>query len=221
MRPLPRLLAYLDAGIAAREDLGVGLAAIAAAGPAVALVARLPGGTIDRLATLATRCQANARPPEAQVFVTGRVDVALAVGADGVIARADDLPIPAMREAMAASGREAGAIAILASVHSLTEAEQAVADGADGLIVGTIWPSASHPGRPGAGEALLRAVVALGPPTWAIGGVTAPRAAQAREAGAWGVAAIDALWQQRDHYRAALALLGIASPGGSGPPAPR
>lgn len=209
MKPLPRLLAYLDAGIAAREDLGVGLAAIAAAGPAVALVARLPGGTIDQLAALATRCKANARPPEAQVFVTGRVDVALAVGADGVIARAGDLPIPAMREAMAASEREAGAIAILASVHSLAEAERAVADGADGLVVGTIWPSASHPGQPGAGEALLRAVVALGPPTWAIGGVTAPRAVLAREAGAWGVAAIGALWAPRDHFAATLALLGV------------
>ncbi len=208
MRPLPRLLAYLDAAIAARDDLGVGLAAIAAAGPAVALVARLPDGTIDQLAALATRCQANARPPEAQVFATGRVDVALAVGTDGVIARAGDLPISTMREAIAASGRDPASLAILASVHSAAEAEAAIADGADGVVVGSIWPTASHPGQPGAGESLLRAVVALGRPTWAIGGVTPARAARAREAGAWGVAAIGALWEQRDRFAAAMTLLG-------------
>ncbi len=207
MKPLPRLLAYLDAGIAAREDLGVGLAAIAAAGPAVALVARLPGGTIDQLAALTARCKANARPPEAQVCVTGRVDVALAVGTDGVIARSGDLPISTMREAIAASGHDPVSLAILASVHSAAEAEAAIADGADGVVVGAIWPTASHPGRPGAGESLLRTVVALGRPTWAIGGVTPARAARAREAGAWGVAAIGALWGPKDHFAAAVTLL--------------
>lgn len=203
MKPLPRLLAYLDDRIAARDDLGIGLAAIAAAGPAVALVARLPGGTTDALVRLADRCRANARPPEAQVYVSGRGDVALAVGADGLIARRDDLPINELR-ALAA---EDGTLRILASVHSLAEAREAVDAGADGLVVGTIWPSASHPDRAGAGVALLAECAALGPAVYAIGGVTVERAREARTAGAWGVAAIGALWGTRDHFKATVAML--------------
>lgn len=201
MRPLPRLLAYLDARIAARDDLGKGLAAIAAAGPAVALVARNPGASIDALTALALRCRANARPPEAQVFVTSRADVAVVTGADGMIARRDDLPPDEMRRVLGPGHP------ILASVHSLIEAETALAEGADGLVVGTIWPSASHPDRPGAGLELLRHCVALGAPTWAIGGVTAQRAAEARAAGAWGVAAIGAIWDAPDHHAATEELL--------------
>lgn len=203
MKPLPRLLAYLDDRLAARQDLGVGLAAIAAAGPAVALVARLPGGTTDALATLAARCVANAAPPEAQVLVAGRLDVALATGADGVVARRHDLPTAELR-ALAA---QQGGCTILASVHSRDEAAAAVAAGADGLVVGTIWESSSHPGRPGAGLGLLRECAALGAPVWAIGGVTAARAREARDAGAWGVAAIGALWDVRDHFAATIAML--------------
>ena len=111
MKPLPRLLAYLDDDIAAREDLGVGLAAIAAAGPDVALVARLPNGSVEQLAALAARCVANAKPPGAQVYVTGRIDVVLDTGADGMIARRDD---PEIRDLRAVST----APVILASVHS-------------------------------------------------------------------------------------------------------
>ncbi len=93
MRPLPRLLAFTDDRVAALDDLGIRAAAIAAAGPAVALVARLPSGTTNQLATLAQRLVANAAAPMAMVLVTGRADVALAVGAQGVILRKDDLGV--------------------------------------------------------------------------------------------------------------------------------
>ncbi|MCB9504774.1 MAG: thiamine phosphate synthase [Gemmatimonadales bacterium] len=203
MRPLPRLLAYFDERVAAREDVGLRAAAIAAAGPAVALVARWPGGTADQLAELARRTVANARPPEAQVFVTGRVDIAVAVGATGVVRREGDLDLAAMRTV--AGGRR---LTWLASVHDVAGAQAAAAAGADALVVGTIWPSASHPGRAGAGLDLLRACAALGLPVFAIGGVTAERAEAARAAGAWGVAAIGALFDAADSYRAARELLG-------------
>jgi thiamine monophosphate synthase len=78
---------------------------------------------------------------------------------------------------------------------------------AGGLIVGSIWASASHPDRPDAGLGLLQRVAALGVPTYAIGGVTALRAAEARDAGAWGVAAISALWDAADTEAAACAML--------------
>lgn len=203
MRPLPRLLAYLDGRIAARGDLGIGLAAIAAGGPAVALVARLPEGTTDSLAQLTARCVANARPPEAQVFVSGRIDVALAVEANGMIARRDDLAVDDLRAVAAPHHRTT----ILVSVHSIPEAREAVSGGADGLVVGTIWPSDSHRGQPAAGLDLIRNTAALGVPVFAIGGVSIDRARAARDAGAWGVAAIGALWDVKDHFQATMAML--------------
>jgi thiamine-phosphate diphosphorylase len=209
MKPLPRLLAYLDDEVAARDDLGVGLAAIAAAGPQVALVARLPNGSVEALAALAARCVANAKPPGAQVYVTGRIDVVLDTGADGIIARRDD---PEIRDLRAVST----APAILASVHSLVEARAAVAAHADGLVVGTIWESPSHPGRTGAGIELLRQCAALGVPTYAIGGITPDRAREAVAAGAFGVAAIGALWRSDRPYQAALGLLEAFGNSGQG-----
>lgn len=199
MTVLPRLLAYADAEVVARDDLGQRAAAIAAVGPEVALVARWPDGSADQLATLADRFVRLARPAGARVLVTGRADIAAAVGADGVILRRDDLG--------AADARTLGARLVFRSVHGVDEAREAVQDGADALVVGTIWATDSHPGRPGAGVDLLRAIAALGVPCYAIGGVTAERAAEARAAGAQGVAAVRAVWAAARSYDAARELV--------------
>jgi thiamine-phosphate pyrophosphorylase len=199
MTVLPRLLAYADAEVVARDDLGQRAAAIAAVGPEVALVARWPGGTADQLTTLADRFVRLARPTGARVLVTGRADIAVAVGADGVILRRDDLAV--------ADARTIGARLVFRSVHGVDEAREAVQDGADALVVGTIWPTDSHPGRPGAGRDLLRSVAALGVPCYAIGGVTAERAMEARAAGAYGAAAVRAVWAASDRFKAASVLV--------------
>ncbi|HET9134632.1 MAG TPA: thiamine phosphate synthase [Gemmatimonadales bacterium] len=198
MTTLPRLLAYADADVVAREDLGRCAAAIAAVGPATALVARWPGGNADQLAALADRFVRLARPTGARVLVTGRADIAVAVGADGVILRRDDLSV--------ADARTIGAPLVFRSVHGIDEARDAVRAGADALVVGTIWATDSHPGRTGAGLALIREVASLGTPVYAIGGVTAERAVEAREAGAHGVAAVKAVWAADDRFKAASAL---------------
>lgn len=202
MRPLPRLLAFSDDRVAALEDFGIRAAAIAAAGPGVALVARLPNGNADQLTSLALRCAALVRPPEAALLVTGRVDVAMAVGAIGVILRERD---PSLRDVR--STARSSPLYLLRSVHAVSEAEAAIAEGADGLVIGSIWATASHPGLGAGGVALLRRVVLLGVPTYAIGGVTIQRATEVHEAGAWGIAAITALWDAPDPYAAARAML--------------
>src|SRR5690606_19631387 len=139
VRPLPRLHAVTDARVAALPDLGVRAAAIAAAGPAVALHARdrTQGG--DALARLTRRFVALARPPEAAVLVGGRPDVAAALGADGVQLAAGDLAPADARRVLPHGwlGR---------SVHSEEEGRIAVGEGADFLLAGTIFESASHPG---------------------------------------------------------------------------
>jgi thiamine-phosphate pyrophosphorylase len=200
MRPLPRLHAITDARVAALPDLGVRAAAIAAAGPAVALHARDRALGGDALARLTRRFVALARPPEAAVFVSGRPDVAAALGADGVQLAAADLAPADARRVLPRGwiGR---------SVHSEEEGRAAMAEGADFLLAGTIFGSASHPGGPVAGPALVERLARLGHPVIAIGGVTPALAPSLREAGAWGVAALSSLWDAPDPYARAAEFL--------------
>jgi thiamine-phosphate diphosphorylase len=206
VRPLPRLHAVTDAAVIATDDFPVRAAAIAAAGPAVALHARDRSASGAALARVARRLVALARPPEAAVIVNGRPDVAQAVGAQGVqLGRGDLRP----DEARASFPR--GWIGC--SVHSAAEAEEAAREGADYLLVGNVYETSSHPGRPGVGLGLVRETAALGLPVIAIGGIDASRAAAVREHGAYGVAAIAALWWAPDPAAAALALLAPWSEG--------
>jgi thiamine-phosphate diphosphorylase len=140
-----------------------------------------------------------ARPPEAAVFVNARSDVAAAVGAHGVQLRREDLTPADARRVMHGW--------IGCSVHTPDEAAAAVNEGADFLVVGNIYETASHPDRPAAGLDLIHETSRLGVPVIAVGGITAARAPEVRDAGAYGVAAIRALWDAPDPAAAALDLL--------------
>jgi thiamine-phosphate diphosphorylase len=201
MRPLPRLHAVTDREVLALEDFPARAAAIAAAGPAVALHARDRSGTGAALAAVTERLQALARPPGAAVFVNARADLALALDTQGLQLGHDDLTPADVRRTL--GSRWDGWIG--ASVHSMEEAIAAMA--ADFLIVGNIYETSSHPGRPGCGVGLIREIAALGRPVIAIGGVTAERARELCDVGAWGIATIREAWHAADPYRSALALL--------------
>jgi thiamine-phosphate diphosphorylase len=200
MRPLPRVHAVSDATLLGRPDFGIRAAAIAAAGSAVALHARARGAPAALLAAGARRMMTLARPPEAAVFVNARPDIAAAVGAHGVQLGSGDLAPEAARRVLPVGwiGR---------SVHSRDEAAQAVAEGANFLVVGNIYPTASHPGYPGAGPQLISQTASLGRPVIAIGGINVDRVIEVKDAGAYGVAAITALWLAPDPAAAALAML--------------
>jgi thiamine-phosphate diphosphorylase len=200
VRPLPRLHAVTDGRILAGPDLGRQTAAIAALGPAVALHLRDRDATTAHLAEVGRRFIALARPPEAAVLVNGRADLARALGAQGVQLAGGDLSVADARRVL-------GKGWIGRSVHSLDEARSAVAEGADFLLAGNIYETPSHPGRPAAGVGFIPACAALGRPVVAIGGITVERAVECRDAGAWGVAAIRAVWDAEDPYAAARALL--------------
>ncbi len=198
MRPLPRLFAVTTDAICRAADFGVRAAAVAALGPAAALVVRAPGGTAAQLAVFAERVTALARPPEAAVIVHARPDLALGLGAQGVQLRRDDL---APRDARLVLPR--GWIGV--SVHSREEAETAIAEGADYLVAGNVFETRSHPG-PGLGLPWLAELCSLRVPVVAIGGITPARADEVKRAGAWGAAAIAAIWEAADPATAAVAL---------------
>ncbi len=139
--------------------------------------------------------------PTAALIVNDRLDVALAAETDGVHLRGSSLPVAAARRIV---GRR---MAIGVSVHGAEEAVQAEKDGADYLILGTIYPSRSHPGYAASGVALVREVVAkVSIPVFAIGGANAANVSEVIAAGAQGAAVITAILADPDPEAAARRL---------------
>lgn len=194
--PLPRLHAITDERIARRPDLEEIARELAIGGGSdLAFHARgreLTGlEHFDLAARLAVR-------PSARLFVNDRLDVALAVPCAGVQLGHGSLPVDAARALNPQwwIGR---------SVHDLAEAEAARTEGADYLVVGPVFATASHPGRPALGLRALQAIVAAAGelPVIAIGGISAERVKEVRAGGAYGVAAIRALWDDAEPAEAA------------------
>lgn len=183
--PLPRLHAVTDERVARRRDLAAlaeGLAA--AAGPDLAFHAR--GHELSGLEHFELATRLSAFPPT-RLFVNDRLDVALACGASGVQLGAASLdPEDARR-----LDRDWW---IGKSVHTLAEAQAAQTAGADYLFAGPVFSTATHPARDPLEPATLSAIVALGLPVIAIGGVVPGRAAALKAEGVHGVAAIRAFW---------------------------
>jgi thiamine-phosphate diphosphorylase len=89
----------------------------------------------------------------------------------------------------------AGEMPLGASVHSAAEAEAAERDGANWVVAGHVYPTASHAGMPGRGAELVAEVVSRTRlPCIAIGGVRPEHVGTLRDAGAYGVAAISGIW---------------------------
>lgn len=158
---------------------------------------RAPGLAAFDLLELATEVVARVGR-RALVIINDRVDVALAVGAAGVQLGEQGLTVSAAREAAA------DRLLIGRSVHSAEGAEQATAAGADFLVLGTVFPSISHPGRLAAGVDLVRRAASVTRlPLLGIGGITPGNAGDVVAAGARGVAVISAILSAPDPERAA------------------
>lgn len=135
-------------------------------------------------------------------IVNDRLDVALAVEADGLHVGQDDLPAPIARRLL-----RPGMILGVSS-HSRDQARQAEADGADYVAVGSIYPSGTKPAYELVGVELLRQIrPLLHVPLVAIGGITPGNVGEVIRAGADGVAVISALCAAPDPARAVRAFL--------------
>jgi thiamine-phosphate diphosphorylase len=152
------------------------------------------------LTDITRRFLALAAPPEAAIIVNGHPEIAQGTGAQGVQLAAGDLG-PADARRVFARGW------IGCSVHNEEEAESAARAGADYLVAGSVYPTDTHPGQPSCGPGMIRRFGTLGLPVIAIGGVRLDRIQELRDAGAYGIAGISALWDAPDPAAAALALL--------------
>lgn len=129
------------------------------------------------------------RTARAACIVNDRVDVALAVGADGAHVGLSDLPVAAARRLL-------GPGAILgASAYTLAEAAAAAEAGAGYVGVGPCYLTATKAGlpEPVGPEGLAVVARGVGVPVVAIGGVTPGRVPELIAAGAYGIAVISAI----------------------------
>lgn len=199
---VPRLHAVTDDHVlAAGGFIDGALALLEAHGPALALHLRGHATTGAALFRLAAALAPAARGSGSSLLVNDRLDVALALGCGAQVGRRS-LPVA---EARALLGPDA---TLGCSTHGVEASLRALDDGADFVLLGTIWASGSHPGAAAAGPELVAGLVArTAAPVIAIGGVTPKRAAEAVAAGAHGVAAVSGLWGMADPVAAAALYL--------------
>ena len=126
-------------------------------------------------------------------IINDHVDLALACGADGVHVGQEDLPLAVVR-------RLVGPEKIIGvSTHNMTEARAAVAEGADYIGAGAMFPTNTKKDITLSGPAYLREVTAWCPvPVVAIGGIHADRLPQIIEAGARCCAMVTAITLAED-----------------------
>lgn len=179
-------------------------AAVRAGAPAIQL--RSKSASARELSDLGARLREITRAEGALLFVNDRMDVALAIGADGVHVGPDDVPVHALR-AVAPPGFLIGC-----SADEPDLARTLVEEGADYVGCGTVYPTSTKPDAGSAiGLAGLHTVAnAVDVPVVGIGGVNAERAREiAAETGAAGVAVVGAVMSAADPARATADLLAV------------
>lgn len=154
------------------------------------------------LVAVGERLREITRRAGALFLVNDRLDVALAVEADGVHLGQDDLPLDRAR-------RLAGRRFIIGiSAENPREAQEAEAGGADYIGAGTVFPTGTKPdaGRPIGLDGLAAIVAAVKIPVVAIGGINAANAAAVLKTGATGIAVVSAIVAAADITAAAAEL---------------
>jgi thiamine-phosphate pyrophosphorylase len=179
----------------------------AIAGGATVVQLREKEASTREMIELGQALRAITRAAGVPLIVNDRVDVALAIEADGVHVGQEDMPAALAR-------RLIGPHRILGvSAATVAEAEQAVRDGADYLGVGDVYGTPSKPdaGPPIGLEGLATIARAVAIPVVAIGGITPENAAATIDAGAVGVAVISAIVGAPDPAAAARQLRQIVA----------
>jgi thiamine-phosphate pyrophosphorylase len=166
--------------------------------------------TTRQLVQIGQQLRALTRQHDARLIVNDRLDVALAVEADGVHLGQDDLPVALAR-------RIAGErLLIGVSAETVDEARQAEADSADYLGVGPMFATPTKPdaGAPVGPERLRAIKHAVRIPVFGIGGITLQNAPAVLNAGADGICVISAIVGATDPEAAARAFLQMLAEAG-------
>jgi thiamine-phosphate pyrophosphorylase len=206
MRTIGRLhvLTDLEASV---DPLTVVDAALAAGAPVIQVRAKLL--TDRELLPLAQAVVDRCHAVGATCLIDDRVDVALAVGADGVHVGEDDLPVAVARRLL-------GPDAVVGATARDPEAGRArVAEGATYLGVGPTYATTTKVGLPDPlGPAAVGVVAAaVDVPVVAISGITLDRVPEVMAAGVHGVAVVAAVSRADDPEQAVADLLAAVEAG--------
>ena len=201
-----RLIVITDRALAGSRNVAevVG-AALWAGAPAVQLREKsLPPREV---LPLARRLRADTTAAGSLFFVNDRVDLALAVRADGVHLGPGDLPVSAARRITPPG------FLIGYSADDAATARTAVAAGANYIGCGTVFPTRTKldAGDTIGLDGLATVVRGAGAPVVGIGGITVPRARRAFGTGVAGCAVVSAVMAHPDPARAVEELLRASS----------
>jgi thiamine-phosphate pyrophosphorylase len=163
----------------------------------------LPARELEELARQAIRILEDERLRTANrdmrtaLLMNSRTDVALAVGAQGVHLRSDDIS-PADVRRMCSARRDAPVrLTISQSCHHPNDVQQAAKEGANLALLAPVFEKKDDPSAKPAGLEGLRRACQYNLPVLALGGISLTNAAACLEAGAAGIAAIR-LFQEND-----------------------
>lgn len=127
---------------------------------------------------------------DALFVINDRIDLALAVDADGVHLGQQDVPVALARQLLGSQklvGR---------STHSPEDLDRALAEGVDYVGVGPVYETPTKAGRPAAGLAYVRHAVSRASIPWfAIGGINTENLHEVLSAGAERVAVVRAIME--------------------------
>jgi len=151
----------------------------------------LPSRDLLALARSASGIAHEMRAPGVRAIVNDRLDIALAAGAAGVHLGGESVP-PADAVRWCRSGHAPPDFTIGVSCHSLEQAREAEAAGANYIFFGPVFDTPSkRPFGPPQGIAVLQQVcTSVRIPVIAIGGIAAANARECFQEGARGIAAI-------------------------------
>lgn len=194
---LPRLHVIVTDDLVAAGDFHSRIRPVLdAGGSALALHLRTRTTPVRRLFDTVSRLSGLATETGTLVMVNDRVDVALAAGAGGVHLREDSLP-PALVREIAGPGLRLGR-----SIHSPEQARKHQGGELDYLVLGAVYPTRSHPGRPAIGAGAVTDAVQCGNlPVIAIGGIMPAQVPALLSCGAHGVMVLSGVWRAPDPSR--------------------
>ena len=193
-----RLYGIVDLGYVHPEEVESTTAALLSGGIRI-LQLRAKGVDTATVEHLARRMQALCREAGAVFVLNDYPDMAARIGADAVHVGQDAGPLAAVR---AIVGED---MLIGRSTHSPEQALAAVAEGADYIGFGPLFPTGTKPGRPSIGLQDIAAVQEkLGDfPMFCIGGINGTTLPSVLQAGARRVVIVSWLLQQPDPAAAA------------------
>ena len=138
------------------------------------------------------------------LIINDRVDVALAIDAEGVHVGQSDMPCDVTRKLI-------GEDKILGvSAATIDEAKKAEKDGADYIGTGAVFPTATKDDAPSITKQDLKDVVdSINIPVVAIGGITLENASQLKDTGIAGLSVVSAIMSAENPKKASQTLLNI------------